>query len=515
MLVGRRPFEGSNQSAIMLAVLKGDFQPPTAYAPGLSPALDAVVLKAMATDPADRFASASAFAEALRIAVNDPAAAMPAPPVAIPDDDGTIIQPSARIRPAALDPLADRPGTPPPGAGPAAGASLTPPARPPAPVAPPGKSGLGMGPIIGIVVAVLAIAGGGAFFLLGGRNQAPAPVAATVTPPVTAPVAAPGATTGPGTRPEVAAPPAVPSETKTAQTPTAPLPSGNQAPAAPPSVAPPVASTEGTPSTTAPTTAPPATAPTGNVPTGNAPATTAPATTAATPPAKPSLRDVVAGIPCAAVYGEDTPARLALRGVAPPDSLGALRASYDDTPAQSRSFNVQPLPARPFYCQVIDTLRPVLPMLGERGGVTASLLASPTTHALRLVDNDPIDFDITGPDMPSVLQVDYIDSTGKVSHYMPRKAQPVLDARRLTANEHVRLFDFLPGPAFQVGPPAGTDMVVVIASSEPLQMQHSRDDNENVSVYVQELRAALDAARKRGIRISADIVPVVSVETGK
>jgi hypothetical protein len=232
-------------------------------------------------------------------------------------------------------------------------------------------------------------------------------------------------------------------------------------------------------------------------------------------PVTPSLRDVLASMPCAAVYGDTGPAHLALRGVVPPESYAALHASYGDTPAQTRSFDVQRLPAKPFYCQVIDTLRPVLRTLGEQAGVTASLLPSPTTHTLQLVENDPIDFDITGPDTPSVLSVDYIDNTGKVSHYMPRKAAPTFAARRLKANEHVRLFDFLQGPAFQVGPPAGIDMVVVIASSEPLQMQHSKDDDENVGVYVTELRAAIDAARKRGVRLSAEIVPVESMETKK
>jgi hypothetical protein len=141
------------------------------------------------------------------------------------------------------------------------------------------------------------------------------------------------------------------------------------------------------------------------------------------------------------------------------------------------------------------------------------LLPSPSTRTLQLIDNDPIDFDVVGPDTPSVLQVDYVDNTGKVSHYMPRKAPPAFAARRLKPNEHVRLFDQVPGAAFQVGPPAGTDLVVIIASSEPLNMQHSKDDDESVGVYVNALRTAIDAARRRGVRLSVELVPVQSLDT--
>ena len=63
------------------------------------------------------------------------------------------------------------------------------------------------------------------------------------------------------------------------------------------------------------------------------------------------------------------------------------------------------------------------------------------------------------------------------------------------------------------GMTAGIDMVVIIASSEPLQMAHSVDDNEKVGVYVNELRNAIEAGRRKGIRMSVEVVPVESLET--
>ena len=243
-----------------------------------------------------------------------------------------------------------------------------------------------------------------------------------------------------------------------------------------------------------------------------APLPAAPPPTAPPAPTVTSPRDALSGMSCAAVYGEATPASLTLRGVVPQDNYAALRASYDSAGAQARSWDVAAIPALPIYCQVIDTLRPALRGLGDAKGISARLTPSPVTRTTKLRDNDPIDFTVEGPDFPSFLQVDYIGSDGAISHYMPRRTQPVLQARRLQPNQRVRLFDTVPGAAFQVGPPYGTDLVVVIASSEPLQLVRSVDDGDTVTAYTTALRNALDAARRKGVRVSIDLVPVESVQ---
>lgn len=225
------------------------------------------------------------------------------------------------------------------------------------------------------------------------------------------------------------------------------------------------------------------------------------------------MRDVIASMPCAAVYGESTPNRLALRGVAPMDSIATLRANYDKASVSSRSWDVRSFPASGIYCRLVDTLRPVLRTLGEARGVSARLLPSKRTRSLQLLDNDPIDFEIDGPDFASNLQVDYVGSDGKVSHYMPRQSNPRFDARPLKANERIRLFDMVgPDGAFSVGPPFGIDIVVIIASSDPLQLRNASDDDEPVDTYLANLRSALDAARRRNTRVSVEIVPVESIE---
>jgi serine/threonine-protein kinase len=60
-----RPFARENDLAVLNALLKGEFKPPRALRPDLSPELEAVVLKAMAFDREERYPSAAAFADDL------------------------------------------------------------------------------------------------------------------------------------------------------------------------------------------------------------------------------------------------------------------------------------------------------------------------------------------------------------------------------------------------------------------------------------------------------------------
>ncbi|MHB1305230.1 MAG: serine/threonine-protein kinase [Acidiphilium sp.] len=166
LLTGEKPFEGS-VTAIMHKVLNVEPPAPSALSVSATPALDAIVRRAMAKRPEDRFASARDFAAALRVA-EAPA-----------ETDATMIAPAARpvpaMRPAAFV-------TP---------ATAETPRR--------GRGAL----IAGIAAAVVAIGGGGAFFLLGGKpHHAPTPTTAPATKPTAttttpAPVPTPAPTSAP------------------------------------------------------------------------------------------------------------------------------------------------------------------------------------------------------------------------------------------------------------------------------------------------------------------------------
>jgi serine/threonine-protein kinase len=68
-ITGTRLFRAETEGATLYRVLNDDVPPPSALVPGLSPALDAVVLRGLARDPAARFATAEEMARALEAAV--------------------------------------------------------------------------------------------------------------------------------------------------------------------------------------------------------------------------------------------------------------------------------------------------------------------------------------------------------------------------------------------------------------------------------------------------------------
>ena len=87
LVTGQAPFHGDNPIAVATARLDSDTPSPRAVNPQVSPELDAVIRRALAQDPADRFPSAGAMAVSLRAAVRPSpgdGAAVPAPVVGPP-----------------------------------------------------------------------------------------------------------------------------------------------------------------------------------------------------------------------------------------------------------------------------------------------------------------------------------------------------------------------------------------------------------------------------------------------
>lgn len=66
LLTGKRPFEGESAYDIAAQALTGSLMPPSTYDAAISPALEHVVLTALAREPDDRFPTMAAFALALR-----------------------------------------------------------------------------------------------------------------------------------------------------------------------------------------------------------------------------------------------------------------------------------------------------------------------------------------------------------------------------------------------------------------------------------------------------------------
>jgi len=65
LLAGKLPFSGANTLSVIYQIVNTDPEPPSTHRTGISAELDAVVMKAMAKDPAKRFATWDEFGAAL------------------------------------------------------------------------------------------------------------------------------------------------------------------------------------------------------------------------------------------------------------------------------------------------------------------------------------------------------------------------------------------------------------------------------------------------------------------
>jgi serine/threonine-protein kinase len=66
VVTGRRPFTGETMQAIIFSVIQHEPAPPSQVVPTLPPAIDAIVARALAKDPAGRYTSAREMADALQ-----------------------------------------------------------------------------------------------------------------------------------------------------------------------------------------------------------------------------------------------------------------------------------------------------------------------------------------------------------------------------------------------------------------------------------------------------------------
>ncbi len=471
LLTGDRPFEGSVTS-IMHKVLNVAPPAPSELSTLVPASLDAVVLRAMAKRPEDRFPSAAAFAGAIGTALDAPAARDNAG-----EAEATMVSPARRI--------ATRVAT----------ETSAPVAAPATAPAPPRKP---FGAILGGLALLLVLAGGGTWwFILRPPSHTPlvasTPAAAPPTPasPVSK-VPAPsrsepgtgsgGAAPGPagmaaGTRPGPGAP------TNTAPTPAAPTPPVAAAPSAP------APASRG------------AGAPAGGTSPAPSPAATA-----------QHLAAAIAGTSCVLARPSVAPDDgVAVNGFAGGNVAVGLRTRLADLAGPvPLAWQVQVV--NPVFCTAMTVLRPVAPAAGASelgldlrlaGGITA------------LRDGARILPRVTAPRFAGYLRVDYLGHDGSVVHLYPTVADPSqhfvsVPSRRLTPGSILRLGDNGPGrPLWEVGPPYGTDMIIAVASSHPLlRADGPANIEDSAAAYLHRLGAAITAARAGGEQVTATILPV-------
>jgi eukaryotic-like serine/threonine-protein kinase len=65
LLAGRLPFSGTNQASLMYSIVHGDIEPPSHHREGITPAIDAIVMQAIAKQRADRYQTWEQFGKDL------------------------------------------------------------------------------------------------------------------------------------------------------------------------------------------------------------------------------------------------------------------------------------------------------------------------------------------------------------------------------------------------------------------------------------------------------------------
>jgi serine/threonine-protein kinase len=456
LLTGERPFEGG-MSAIMHKALNTEPPLPSQLSVTAPPSFDEVVRRAMAKRPEDRFASAKAFAEAIRAAM------------------------TRQAEPRVAETEATMVSAPPPPPPPPAGVTTASPQRAVAADHSPPRAKM---PVIagGVAFALLVMIGGGAWWLL--RSSAP-PLPSLA-------------------RIGVATPQSPPRDNSPAQA--SSTNPDTQLGAAEPARA-----------SQAPLVAPSKTADSDRSSVNDA----TPTPTQELQP-QPNQQLAIAGLDalrrqiaqwassrnCALLRGDlADDGALALNGYAGARSIEELRqavAAFARPPGQIewRVNGVDQV-----FCPALNALRPITPGFGATGGPRLGLqMADGKT---RLHDGEHIRMRLVMPDFSGRLRVDYLAHDGSVQHLYPQLADAKVGIaadppRTYSAGEEVNLGN----PVWVIGEPYGTDMIIAVASSEPLFERPRPSNAELADEYLRALQARLEQLRMQGDRLAGAAITV-------
>ncbi len=215
-----------------------------------------------------------------------------------------------------------------------------------------------------------------------------------------------------------------------------------------------------------------------------------------------TLRDGVSGIlaavPCSRLQVAFVPetATLEVRGHLPEDGLrtpvlAALQAQMGTDITVSDQMRLLPRP----QCGALAGISNVgLPQSTDQ--ITNPLLVGSDAHA-RVLDysgGERLFFDLTAPDYPAYVYVDYFDAGGAVLHLSPNELAPLAEAAPKTALRVGAKAAGDPGLQITVAPPYGQEIAVAFAASHPLY-EGLRPLSEPAGPYLDFLRAQVAAAR--------------------
>jgi len=200
------------------------------------------------------------------------------------------------------------------------------------------------------------------------------------------------------------------------------------------------------------------------------------------------LRAALHNLHCAIVDVAFQDGRISVSGVAAGESVRARLAALVAEHAQGWPQESSVRLAAPALCEPLSLVGPLL----------AANLSAPVPVSIRLETPEAsfrggtsLTFDIVAPDFPAHLQVDYYTADGNVVHLLPN---PLETSGQVDSGAVRRLGDRKSGGRFwTIGPPFGSEMIVVMASASPL-FTTPRPEAEAASAYLPELKRVLDVS---------------------
>lgn len=216
------------------------------------------------------------------------------------------------------------------------------------------------------------------------------------------------------------------------------------------------------------------------------------------------LRDGVTGllsaVPCARLQVAFDPetATLELRGHIPEDGLrapvlAALQAQMGRDISLSDKMRLLPRP----QCGALSGISTVgLPQSTDQ--ITNPLLlgADAQARVLSYAGGEQLFFNLTAPDYPAYLYVDYFDAAGNVIHLSPNEAVPLGLATPKSAVTVGARNAGDSGLLITVGPPYGQEIAVAFAASSPLY-EGLRPLSEPAAPYLTFLREKISEIRSQ------------------
>ena len=224
------------------------------------------------------------------------------------------------------------------------------------------------------------------------------------------------------------------------------------------------------------------------------------------------LAQVTAQVPCTLANSllQDSGA-VSVFGYAGGDAAAALRQQLmgviGAAPLDWRIQQVDPV-----FCSALATLHPIAALAGAPvSGLSVTLAAGQTT----LHDGERIMPRVTMADFAGELRVDYLGHDGSVVHLYPTAADPAQHvaarpATRLAPGAQLSIGDAGPGrPVWEVGPPYGTDMIFVVASSVPvLTRAPAQNADDNAAPYLHDLANGIARIRQAGGHVAGTLLLV-------